>query len=95
LFKPSKSSSGAREVVTYKGERKVADMAAFVAHHMPSHVRRVTVGNFDKLFEPKGTAAALLFTDKTATTPLFKALSIAYKNRLILGEVCNCVTVHI
>jgi protein disulfide-isomerase A6 len=30
---------------------------------------------------------ALLFTTKSTTTPLFKALSVDFNNRLVLGEV--------
>jgi len=32
-------------------------------------------------------AHVILFTSKTSTTPLFKALSAEFKDRLLLGEV--------
>lgn len=63
----------------YQGARKAGAIASHVAELVPNHVTRVTDAKFnDFLSENNETAKAILFTNKGATTPLWKALAIDY-----------------
>mmetsp|Transcript_2108 Transcript_2108/g.4255 ORF Transcript_2108/g.4255 Transcript_2108/m.4255 type:complete len:284 (-) Transcript_2108:454-1305(-) len=88
LFKPKWDSKvlGEQDVIVYNGERKAKAMAEFMMSHMPSLVKRVTAANLHKL-QGSTSPSALLFTEKSSTAPLWKALSIEYRGRILLGEV--------
>ena len=63
----------------YQGARKAGAIVSHVAELIPNHVTRITDAKFDDfLSENNGTAKAILFTNKGATTPLWKALAIDY-----------------
>ena len=63
----------------YQGARKAGAIVSHVAELIPNHVTRITDAKFDDfLSENNETAKAILFTNKGATTPLWKALAIDY-----------------
>ena len=63
----------------YQGARKAGAIVSHIAELIPNHVTRVTDAKFnDFLSENNETAKAILFTNKGATTPLWKSLAIDY-----------------
>ncbi|CUS15200.1 unnamed protein product [Tuber aestivum] len=78
VFKPGKRK-GKPIVEDYQGARKAGAIVSHVAELIPNHVARVTDAKFDDfLSENNETAKAILFTNKGATTPLWKAIAIDY-----------------
>ena len=77
----------------YKGEKTYKAMSNFAVERMQSFVRLVTSTNIDEFFasEPN-TAKILVFTERTTTAPLFKALSKEFKGRVSIGEVRSSET---
>jgi len=64
-------------------------MARAALDKIPSFVQKVDDKNIDSFLETADIAKVLLFTDKTKTTALYKAISIDYHNRLAVAEVRN------
>lgn len=64
------------------------DIAQSAAIKMQSFVRVVNSENYDSFIndDPQKNKI-ILFTDKKRTSPLFKSLSKAFKDRLSFGEV--------
>jgi len=78
VFKPGKKK-GKPIIEDYQGARKAGAIVSHVAELIPNHVTRITDAKFDDfLSENNETAKAILFTNKGATTPLWKALAIDY-----------------
>merc|ERR1740136_419858 len=75
-----------KTAVDYSGPRTARAMVEFATSQLPSFVTPVT----DKTataFKANGTLPkALLFTSKSETAPMFKAISLKLKGRMLLGE---------
>lgn len=56
-------------------------------HRLYTHRRQVNDHNLNAFLERGAELPhAILFTDKPSTTPMYKALSLAMKNRMVCGE---------
>ncbi|RPB04418.1 thioredoxin-domain-containing protein [Choiromyces venosus 120613-1] len=87
VFKPGKKK-GKPIVEDYQGARKAGAIVSHVAELIPNHVTRVTDAKFDDfLSENNETAKAILFTNKGATTPLWKALAIDYLGTMGFAQI--------
>jgi len=90
LFPSQLTKQGNRVVKVpedYNGERKAGAMSKFMTDKLPSFVEKVSAKNEEKFLEDEKLAKVILFTDKTATATLYKALSIDYHHQLKFGEV--------
>jgi len=71
----------------YTGARSAAAMANFVLGKLQTkHIQKVTQKTFDSFLKNK-LPKVVLFTAKTETTNLYKALSYEFRGRMLLGEV--------
>ncbi|KAK3238485.1 hypothetical protein CYMTET_51508 [Cymbomonas tetramitiformis] len=91
LFKPVNgggkgSNKNKKEIIVYNGERKAKAMIAFFSEHMPSHVHRVSEKSFAD-FVKTDVPLAVLFTTKSSTPTLIKAISVEFLGRVKLAEV--------
>lgn len=94
-FVPGKSSEG----IVYQGERSATAIKDWVIARIPSKVVKVDrASQLDALFEQCGGRAwgkdraswklcVLLFSDKTATSPLYKSLSTVYEGKISFAEI--------
>ena len=82
-------------ITDYQGERKAKAVVDTLIPLIPSkYVKKIggkskkaiTLEDFKALSEEK-LHKVLLVTDKKATPPLFKALSIEFRDRLVFGEI--------
>lgn len=72
----------------YNGARTPKAMADAALALLPNHVTVVTgKGHADFLSKNTELPKALLFTAKSSTTALYKALALDLKGRMALGEV--------
>jgi protein disulfide-isomerase A6 len=69
----------------YNGARSAGGMVSFALSKLPSFVTAVTSSSEEK-FLGNELNKVLLFTNKDKTSDLYKALSIDYHHRLVLGE---------
>eukprot|EP01112_Ceratiomyxa_fruticulosa_P016589 TRINITY_DN5039_c0_g1_i1.p1 TRINITY_DN5039_c0_g1~~TRINITY_DN5039_c0_g1_i1.p1 ORF type:complete len:425 (-),score=113.63 TRINITY_DN5039_c0_g1_i1:82-1356(-) len=84
---PKKKGAFHKEPVDYQQARTAPALVSFATSHLPSKfITSVSEKNVDKFLEGE-LAKVLLFTNKGKTSDLYKALSIDFHNRLILGEV--------
>ncbi|KAI9293490.1 thioredoxin-domain-containing protein [Neoconidiobolus thromboides FSU 785] len=101
LFPSSVKSKGKKKVPSdYNGARTKKEMMDFVKNAIPNLVKRVTTGplkskmnikledflaleNKNNEFTPK----ALLFTEKSSTTSLYKAIAVEFSDRMEFSEV--------
>lgn len=75
-----------KTALDYQGPRTARGVVDFATSQLPSFVVPVTDKTLGD-FKANGTQPkALLFTTKTETTPMFKALSLALKGRMLFGE---------
>jgi len=75
-----------KKPVDYSGAREAAPIVNFALANMPNFVKKVTANSIDT-FLSGNLAKVWLFTEKSTTSHLYKALAIDFKDRLILGEV--------
>jgi len=70
----------------YQGPRTAAPIAKFALSKLSTkHITKVTDSNIDSFLE-ESLPKALLFTSKTTSTNLYRALSYTFKGRMVLGE---------
>jgi protein disulfide-isomerase A6 len=71
----------------YNGQRSAGAIVSYALGKLTTkNIKKVISKNVEEFLSnslPKG----LLFTSKTTTTPLYKALSYEFKDRILLGEV--------
>ncbi|KAK9727378.1 hypothetical protein K7432_001910 [Basidiobolus ranarum] len=84
--------------VDYNGPRSAKALVDFAVSKIPSYVQTISsnpskpkVVNLEDFLAQVGedTPKAILFTNKDKTTTLYKALSVDYHNRIVLGQVKN------
>jgi len=75
-----------KKAVDYSGAREATAIVNFAISNLPNYVKKVTASTIDS-FLSGNLATVLLFTEKSTTTPLYKALAIDFKDRLKFGEV--------
>ncbi|KAI8579575.1 hypothetical protein K450DRAFT_241645 [Umbelopsis ramanniana AG] len=98
-----KSKKGNKSVGDYQGPREAKPIVDYLLSVQPSNVRFVK-GDAADVKSKKSIALddfldidnstlpkALLFTDKATTTPLYKALSVDFQDRMLFGEVKSSV----
>lgn len=76
--------------VDYQGARDAASMVSFAISQLPSTFYTVIddkKNTIDNFLASSTLAKAVLFSKKSSTPPLWKALAIEYDARLLLGEV--------
>jgi tRNA(Leu) C34 or U34 (ribose-2'-O)-methylase TrmL len=77
-----------QEPKRYSGNWELQDLAKIAIDLMESFVSIVTSANYESFVnEDPSKNKVLLFTNKKATPPLFKALSKEYKGRLLFGQI--------
>ena len=74
---------------TYEGQREAIPIAQHAATLIPTTwVNTVSDATSEGFFNKRPKwAHALLFTAKTVTTTMFKALSVEYRKTIVFGEV--------
>lgn len=79
-----------KKPVLYKDEPKTAKvMAEKVLEYLPSkYITQVTINKY-QIFLNNELPKVLLFTEKMETAPMFKALSLEFKDEAFFGEVRN------
>mmetsp|Transcript_10885 Transcript_10885/g.23080 ORF Transcript_10885/g.23080 Transcript_10885/m.23080 type:complete len:774 (+) Transcript_10885:35-2356(+) len=75
-----------KTTVDFNGPRNAKSLVDFVTNKLPSKVVAVNDANLDAFRTNGTTPKALLLTKKDGTTPLFKALSLKFAGRMLLGE---------
>ncbi|GAA5813602.1 hypothetical protein MFLAVUS_007085 [Mucor flavus] len=99
-LKPNKKTGKLTKVPTdYQGPRDAKNIVDYLLSSQPSNVRFVKWNQGDVKskksisledflgLENETLPKALLFTNKPSTTPLYKALSVDFKDRMAVGEV--------
>jgi len=72
----------------YKGNKTVEDLFSFASKHMQNFVKKLDKENYYKFLNFKSPLyKVILFTSKPETPPLFKALSKAFREKLIFLEI--------
>jgi len=72
----------------YRGDRSAKAITDYGKAQMVSYAARVKAKGMDAYFgDEKELPHVLLFTDKAATSPLFKSLSARYYKKVALGEM--------
>jgi len=80
--------SKARRPSDYSGERSAKAIADHAKSILPSLVASIKSDGVDAFFQDASSVPhIILFTDKTTTSPQYKALSTKYHDRISLGEV--------
>ena len=75
-----------KTAVDYNGPRNARALVEFATSKLPSFVVPVT-DKTSAAFKANGTLPkALLFTSKSETAPMFKAISLKLQGRMLLGE---------
>jgi len=79
-----------KNVHVFNGERKAKSVYDFATRLIPSAVERIKKGSLDE-FNAKakkfGLPKVFIFTKKSATSPLIKALSIEFRRKLLIAVV--------
>jgi protein disulfide-isomerase A6 len=88
VVKPSRKGPGMPTIEDYEGERTAKAIVDTVIQKIPNHVKRV----MDKSLEDwlKGgneTAKAILFSEKSTTSALLRALAIDYLGTINFGQI--------
>lgn len=78
-----------KPAVDYTGPRRARPVVDFATAKLPSAVVPVTDGTLAKFVANGTLPKALLFTRKTETSPLLKALSLSFGGRLLFGEASD------
>lgn len=87
IVRPSKKS-GKPAVEEYQGARSAKAIVDYVVERIPNHVTRVTEKSIDSwLSKSNDTAKAILFTDKSTTSALLRALGIDFLSSITFGQV--------
>ncbi|PHZ07997.1 thioredoxin-domain-containing protein [Rhizopus microsporus ATCC 52813] len=99
LRKHKKTGKLSKVPTDYQGPRDAKSIVDYLLSNQPSNVlfvkwnekdvkskKSITLDNFLST-QNETLPKALLFTDKPTTTPLYKALSVEFKDRLLMGEV--------
>ena len=81
-----------KPAVDYTGPRSARGVVDFATTKLPSNVVAVSDAGLKKFKGGDALPKALLFTKKTETTPLLKALSVALSGRMVLGEARDTAT---
>eukprot|EP00270_Netrium_digitus_P011488 TRINITY_DN3661_c0_g1_i1.p1 TRINITY_DN3661_c0_g1~~TRINITY_DN3661_c0_g1_i1.p1 ORF type:complete len:442 (+),score=115.82 TRINITY_DN3661_c0_g1_i1:93-1418(+) len=85
-----------KKPLDFNGARTAKAMTDGVIEAMPNFIQLVTAKNINKFInESRQVPRALLFTGKSVTAPLYKALAIDLKERMVLGEVRYKTNKHI
>ena len=85
LFYPESSE---KEHETYSGKLEYNSIFNFAVKHMSYYVNDITKNNINDFFNKSPTKYhVLLFTSKSSTPSIYKALSRFYLNKLIFGEI--------
>lgn len=87
IIRPSKKP-GKPSVEDYKGPRTAKGIVDAMIDKIPNHVKRLNDKDFDGwLKEDEGTAKAILFTEKGATTPMIRAIAIDFLGSVNVAQV--------
>ncbi|KAL9541070.1 hypothetical protein PS6_010476 [Mucor atramentarius] len=99
LRKDKRTGQMTKVPTDYQGPRDAKSMVDYFLSSQPSNVqfvkwnakdvkskKSITLDNFLQT-KNETLPKALLFTNKPTTTPLYKALSVDFKNRMLTGEV--------
>ncbi|CAO3673653.1 unnamed protein product [Rhizopus microsporus] len=99
LRKHKKTGKLSKVPTDYQGPRDAKSIVDYLLSNQPSNVlfvkwnekdvkskKSITLDNFLST-QNETLPKALLFTDKPTTTPLYKALSVEFKDRMLVGEV--------
>lgn len=76
-----------KKPVDYQQARSAGAISKFALGFLPNYVTTLTAASYDKFAEKPEIGKVILFTNKAATTDLYKALSNDFKGRLLFGEV--------
>lgn len=95
VFPPSKSGKkGVKYPQDYQGERTAAAIAKHVVKMLPNDIQLVSsnpssekITNIDEFVTNESTPRALLFTDKTESSAMYKGLATGLKGRMSVGEM--------
>ncbi|KAF9963191.1 protein disulfide isomerase (PDI) protein [Mortierella alpina] len=95
VFPPSKSGKkGVKYPQDYQGERTAAAIAKHVVKMLPNDIQLVSsnpssekITNIDEFAANESTPRALLFTDKTESSAMYKGLATGLKGRMSVGEM--------
>ncbi|KAK9462630.1 thioredoxin-like protein [Lipomyces oligophaga] len=85
IFTPPKIAGSKPRVEDYQGQRTAKAIANTVIGHLRNHVKRLTDSEVIAWLEESTMPSVLLFTDKTAIPPMFKALAIDYSGTADFG----------
>ncbi|EGC37803.1 hypothetical protein DICPUDRAFT_76580 [Dictyostelium purpureum] len=81
--------NGKKQPEDYQGGRTASAIVKFALSKLPNYSTKVTEDNLSKFLTSTPSAKALLFTSKSTTSDLYKALSVDFRNTLPLGEARN------
>jgi len=81
-----------KEPTDYNGPRTAASVANAAINMLPNFVHKIDDEASQEKFFGNSHSKVLLFTDKTSTPTLFKALALEYRNRLTFGIIKSSKT---
>jgi protein disulfide-isomerase A6 len=76
----------------YNGPRTAAGLVDFIVPHIPSQVQRLSSVSLFETFLKNDFPKAILFSAKSQTPYLFKALSITFGDTILFGQVKHSQT---
>mmetsp|Transcript_23435 Transcript_23435/g.32746 ORF Transcript_23435/g.32746 Transcript_23435/m.32746 type:complete len:412 (+) Transcript_23435:178-1413(+) len=75
-----------KQPIDYNGPRTAAAIANFAVSHLPNFVKKVEEKNYEEFMSGDSNPKALLLSEKTETTNLFKSLAIDFKDQITFGQ---------
>lgn len=84
ILKPQ--ANGSKKRIDYQGPRTASGMMKELLPLMPDHSQYVTTASLPK-FIGRALPKAVLFSSKSDTPPIWKALSTKYRGRMVFGLV--------
>jgi len=78
-----------KQPVDYNGARSAAALVNAAIDMIPNFVHNINNAASEEKFFGNSLTKVLLFTDKSSTPTLFKALALEYRNRLAFGYIKN------
>ncbi|KAI1622624.1 protein disulfide-isomerase [Exophiala viscosa] len=92
IVKPG-NKPGRPIVEDYQGPRTAKGIVEAVKDKLPNHVRRLQGDAFQKwLNDPASSAKAIVFTDKSTTSPLVKSLAVDFLGSIAFAQVKDKAT---
>lgn len=88
-----KGKKNKKSVIDYAGPRELKDLKAFAVQHMPNFAISISghksFSSFISKAEKYGLPMVLVFSKAKTPKPLIKAMSTAYRRRLLIAEIRN------